>query len=315
MAEKALQKHCAQCNETLPIEAFGKNRQTKSGIAHWCRGCTAVKKREQTQRAKANGTYSDRIRRQNARQRKAMRQDGRYEEFLAKKAAARRVNKSSRFDVVRANLKTGALFCEAMQARQWSTCFKRAKTPKEKGIDAVASGDLMLCQIPGLKNWPKEGTKRWQRMARPNVVSEYLKSFPWKAEGLTVAEVFRIRYATDIEFNAREKLKTRLNNKTRGRYAALLRRGINNGHESHTVQASLGYTVKEFTEHFQRCFSKGMSWEAFMAGEIHIDHIRPCASFDLEDPAQVRECWSLTNLQPLWAKDNIAKSAKTELLL
>jgi hypothetical protein len=40
----------------------------------------------------------------------------------------------------------------------------------------------------------------------------------------------------------------------------------------------------------------------------HIDHIRPVSSFDLSDPAQVQECFHFSNLQPLWAIDNIKKS-------
>ena len=34
----------------------------------------------------------------------------------------------------------------------------------------------------------------------------------------------------------------------------------------------------------------------------------PCASFDLTDPEQQRQCFHYTNLQPLWAADNIRKS-------
>ena len=39
---------------------------------------------------------------------------------------------------------------------------------------------------------------------------------------------------------------------------------------------------------------------------------RPCASFDLTDPAQQKACFHYTNLQPLWAKDNLSKGAKYE---
>ena len=42
----------------------------------------------------------------------------------------------------------------------------------------------------------------------------------------------------------------------------------------------------------------------------YLDHIRPCACFDLTDEAQQRECFHYTNLQPLWATDNMQKSDK-----
>lgn len=55
-------------------------------------------------------------------------------------------------------------------------------------------------------------------------------------------------------------------------------------------------------------FQPGMTWANY--GKVwHIDHRRPCASFDLSDPAQQRECFHYTNLQPLFAADNLRKGA------
>ena len=56
-----------------------------------------------------------------------------------------------------------------------------------------------------------------------------------------------------------------------------------------------------------------MSWARF--GEIHIDHIVPRASFDLNNEDEWRACWALSNLQPRWGKDNQAKGAKRITLL
>jgi hypothetical protein len=53
-----------------------------------------------------------------------------------------------------------------------------------------------------------------------------------------------------------------------------------------------------------------MSWKNY--GKWHIDHIRPCSSFDLSDPQQQRTCFNYSNLQPLWAKDNLNKSNKLD---
>ncbi len=52
-----------------------------------------------------------------------------------------------------------------------------------------------------------------------------------------------------------------------------------------------------------------MTWENY--GPVwHVDHIRPCAKFDLTDHDQQRACFHWTNLQPLFAKDNLQKNAK-----
>lgn len=69
-----------------------------------------------------------------------------------------------------------------------------------------------------------------------------------------------------------------------------------------------GLDAKDLRHYLESLFEEGMTWENH--GEWHIDHIRPCASFDLTDPVQQRECFHYTNLQPLWAVDNLKKSDK-----
>jgi len=56
-------------------------------------------------------------------------------------------------------------------------------------------------------------------------------------------------------------------------------------------------------------FKPDMTWANYGA-EWHIDHKRPCVSFNLTDPAQQRECFHYTNLQPLWATENLQKGVK-----
>lgn len=71
----------------------------------------------------------------------------------------------------------------------------------------------------------------------------------------------------------------------------------------------LGCTISELRAHLESKFRPGMTWENY--GPVwHVDHVRPCASFDLLDPAQQRECFHYTNLQPLFAEENLRKGAK-----
>ena len=53
-----------------------------------------------------------------------------------------------------------------------------------------------------------------------------------------------------------------------------------------------------------------MAWDNWGKFGRHIDHIRPCASFDLTDPVEQRKCFHFSNLQPLWAYDNHVKGDK-----
>jgi hypothetical protein len=60
-----------------------------------------------------------------------------------------------------------------------------------------------------------------------------------------------------------------------------------------------------------------MTWERFLAGEIEIDHIIPVTAFSIKsyDDPDIRVCYGLANLRPMWAKDNRRKGAKRLTLL
>ena len=72
----------------------------------------------------------------------------------------------------------------------------------------------------------------------------------------------------------------------------------------------LGCSWQEARDHIQSQFKEGMTWENHGFYGWHIDHIIPCASFDLFDPEQQKKCFHYTNLQPLWGHENISKGAK-----
>lgn len=67
-------------------------------------------------------------------------------------------------------------------------------------------------------------------------------------------------------------------------------------------------SIENLIHYIAAQFSDGMSWDNY--GKWHIDHIKPCSSFDLTDENQQKECFHYTNLQPLWAKDNHQKYNK-----
>ena len=72
------------------------------------------------------------------------------------------------------------------------------------------------------------------------------------------------------------------------------------------TQDLIGCTIPELIKHLESLFTDGMSWNNY--GEWQIDHIIPCASFDLSDIEQQKKCFNYKNLQPLWAIDNQLKN-------
>ncbi|AUR97483.1 coil containing protein [Vibrio phage 1.239.O._10N.261.52.F6] len=70
----------------------------------------------------------------------------------------------------------------------------------------------------------------------------------------------------------------------------------------------LGYTCEQLREHIESQFDDGMSWDN--RSEFHIDHIKPVKAFldeGVTDPSIIN---ALDNLQPLWAHENLSKSAR-----
>ncbi len=74
----------------------------------------------------------------------------------------------------------------------------------------------------------------------------------------------------------------------------------------------LGCSISDAREYLEAQFSEEMSWENHGKGENgwHIDHRRPCASFNLENDDEMKMCFHFTNLQPLIGKENLSKQAK-----
>ena len=106
----------------------------------------------------------------------------------------------------------------------------------------------------------------------------------------------RERCRNDPAYRIRKNLRTRI------------RHAVKKGHKSARTMELLGCGIEELKDHLSSKFTEGVTFENY--GKWHIDHILPCVSFDLLLPEEQRKCFHYTNLQPLWAIDNIKKGAK-----
>lgn len=90
-----------------------------------------------------------------------------------------------------------------------------------------------------------------------------------------------------------------------------LRRAIKRGATKNSSSLKyLGCSICKLKKHLERQFHPGMTWDNWSKDGWHIDHIRPLASFDLTDEKQLRKACHYTNLQPMWAKENLKKGAR-----
>ena len=105
------------------------------------------------------------------------------------------------------------------------------------------------------------------------------------------------RYRKDVQYKLMVTQRSRLWHALKGR-----------GAKSSRTIILIGCSIEHLRQHLEAQFTDGMTWDNH--GQWHIDHIKPCASFDLTDAEQQHECFNYTNLQPLWAVDNLTKGAK-----
>jgi hypothetical protein len=76
----------------------------------------------------------------------------------------------------------------------------------------------------------------------------------------------------------------------------------------------LGCDIPFLRKYLESKFTEGMTWNNHAINGWHIDHILPVDSFNLKDPQEQKRCFHWSNMQPLWAGDNLKKSNKILLV-
>lgn len=103
------------------------------------------------------------------------------------------------------------------------------------------------------------------------------------------------RRKTNINYYLRCILRTRISNFLKGV-----------GEKQGSAVKDLGCSIEEFKLHLESKFIEGMSWEN--KGKWHVDHIIPLCKFDLSKRDDFLKACHYTNMQPLWAIDNLRKN-------
>jgi hypothetical protein len=107
---------------------------------------------------------------------------------------------------------------------------------------------------------------------------------------------------TNPSYHISETLRGRIRN-------VLLSKNVK---KENSTSVLLGCSYDECRAYLESKFKDEMSWENYGFGKNkwHIDHIIPCASFDLTKMEEQLKCFNYTNLQPLWQTENLAKGSK-----
>jgi hypothetical protein len=129
------------------------------------------------------------------------------------------------------------------------------------------------------------------------------KQLPPKVYKNTPQAIYkRKRRKIDINFKLLTLLRCRVYHALKGHSKSL------------HIRQLLGCSIDFLKQYLKRQFKSGMVWNNYGFNGWHIDHMRPCCSFNLSRVSEQRKCFHYTNLQPLWAKENRLKNRQDKLM-
>ena len=163
--------------------------------------------------------------------------------------------------------------------------------------------------------------KKWKKDNPDRVKINRVKEYENRKEKYHSDEEYRNKHKKSvIEWRSRnpDKVKeyrkinnSRLDVRITGNLRSRLRAAIKNNYKNGSAVRDLGCSISEFKKYLESLWQSGMTWGNYGLYGWHIDHINPLSSFDLTDMDQFFTACHYTNLQPLWAIDNLKKGSKT----
>jgi hypothetical protein len=150
------------------------------------------------------------------------------------------------------------------------------------------------------KNKIKEKTNEWRRNNKDKL-KLYNKKYRAKNK-IKIIERERNyqnnKYKNDLKFKISKTVRGRI-------YDFLTTKKIRKKCKTFEI---IGCTPQELKNYLETKFLNDMSWDNYGVNGWHIDHIIPLAS--AKDENEIYKLCHYTNLQPLWATENLSKSDK-----
>jgi hypothetical protein len=178
------------------------------------------------------------------------------------------------------------------------------KDPEKRKTAAREAQRRWRVRNPGaqkerMRQWRAENPERAKEIDRKtkakNPEALRVRDRAWKhAHCVEISAKVRARRQSNSEFRMKTNLRNRVKAAMRG------------GKKCSGTSVLLAMELPEFRIYIQGQFRPGMTWENY--GPVwHLDHVRPCASFDLTNPEEQKICFRWDNHQPLFAEDNLRK--------
>lgn len=148
--------------------------------------------------------------------------------------------------------------------------------------------------VDGYSSWCKKCTLEYGKLYKiKHTEDKLIKQQEWRK---------RTNYPKTYLSDPNNKLAHLL----RTRIGSLIKGKIKTG----SAVRDLGCSIEELKSYLESKFQIGMTWGNWGVNGWHLDHVKPLSSFNLSDAEEFKQACHFTNLQPLWAKDNLVKYNK-----
>lgn len=196
--------------------------------------------------------------------------------------------------------------CSTCKQEKEASCFYKRNASKDKLC--ASCKDCMQSYVKANKQKAKARAKVYREKNKKLIAKKDAERYQRDIEASRAKrrESDRRRKAKRREYDRKRRATDPVYRATLAHRARIRKALINNSKSSSSTELT-GCSIKQFRQNLESQFTEGMSWDNYGKRGWHIDHIIPCASFDLSDPAQQRACFHYTNQQPLWAKNNESK--------
>ena len=301
-------KHCSKCEELLPVDMFRENLKLKSGLHSYCNICNPPKEKKPIKEKKVlplkiidgkcvcrkceiNLPISDfyfergKIKTTCKKCRNTLNRE-RYKVWSQTESGKLSIKKSE--SSYKRKLSNERKIIREEKLRLKNEEIERVKLEKQEKLKIKEEESLRKSQELELnKNLEREkimelyDVTTWEEVRK--IRNRETKSKRWKE-----------RFEGDSLFKFRKLIQNNIRN-------SFKRKGFSKTSKCCEILGADWGTVKEY---FESKFVDGMSWDN--QGDWHIDHILPISTAVTEE--DVLRLNHYTNLQPLWAEDNIKKS-------
>lgn len=193
--------------------------------------------------------------------------------------------------------------CKKEDDRRYRSLNLEKKRAKDREYARTHAESIRAKAAAWYKANPQQARASRKKWFENNRDKHYVSARLWRSKNVEVVRAYmrnwcKQKYDSDEAFRTRAILSSRL-------------RGCVKKKTEQTMDV-LGCDISAFLDWIEYQFEEDMSWDN-MGTYWVIDHVVPCASFDLSNKAAVAECFHWSNMRPLEAKENMSKGSKVLL--